>query len=71
MHRAARLAQELQLSAGSKKLSAFIAQMEDEAGKGYAGVRELKADVEAFARGFYYPGGADKPGVGTSGAKKQ
>lgn len=69
LDRAACLAQELQRAAGSKKLSAFISQMEGGGGSGVGGgedgaegsvaVRELKADVEAFARGFYYPGGAE------------
>lgn len=53
LDRAASLACEAQTRAGSKKLTAFIAEIEadDE-------VKKLKSDVEAFASRFYYPGGA-------------
>lgn len=52
LDRAALLASMIQERAGSTKLSAFIAAL-----KGDEGVKELKRDVEAFASGFYFPGG--------------
>lgn len=54
LDRAASLACAMQERAGSKKLSAFIEEMESD-----EGVKELKRDVEAFARSFYFPGGSD------------
>lgn len=53
LERAAVLACAAQERAGSKKLSAFMAEIEAD-----EGVRELKRDVEAFASRFYFPGGA-------------
>lgn len=53
LDRAAALACAAQERAGSKKLSAFVAEMEAD-----AGVEELRREVEAFAREFYFPGGA-------------
>ncbi|CAN0007619.1 unnamed protein product [Scytosiphon promiscuus] len=57
LDRAACLACAAQDRAGSKKLTAFVAEMEAD-----EGVEELKRDVEAFAEGFYYPGGAEGGG---------
>ncbi|CAN0385025.1 unnamed protein product [Ectocarpus sp. 12 AP-2014] len=51
---AACLACAAQDRAGSKKLSAFVTEMDAD-----EGVRELKGEVEAFAERFYYPGGAE------------
>lgn len=53
LDRAACLASAAQERAGSKKLAAFLAEMEAD-----SGVEELKRDVEAFAERFYFPGGA-------------
>lgn len=54
LDRASRLACAAQERAGSKKLAAFVAEMEAD-----GGVTELKRDVEAFAERFYFPGGAE------------
>lgn len=60
LDRVACLARALQERAGSKKLADFIREMQAEG----SGVAELKADVEAFSRRFYFPGG-----VGDSGER--
>ncbi|CAN0330423.1 unnamed protein product [Pylaiella littoralis] len=57
LDRAACLACAAQERAGSKKLTAFVAEIEADSGVG-----ELKRDVEAFAKGFYFPGGAKGEG---------
>lgn len=57
LDRAACLACAAQERAGSKKLSAFVAEMEAD-----EGVAELKREIEAFAEGFYFPGGAQGGG---------
>ncbi|CAN0396668.1 unnamed protein product, partial [Hapterophycus canaliculatus] len=54
LDRAASLACAAQERAGSKKLAAFMAEIEAD-----EGVAELKGEVEAFAEGFYFPGGAE------------
>ncbi|CAM9914731.1 unnamed protein product, partial [Ectocarpus sp. 8 AP-2014] len=54
LDRAACLACAVQERAGSKKLTAFVTEMDAD-----EGVRELKGEVEAFAERFYYPGGAE------------
>ena len=52
LDRAASLACAAQERAGTKKLAAFVVEMEAD-----EGVKELKREVEAFSRKFYYPGG--------------
>lgn len=59
LDRAAVLACAAQERAGTKKLSAFVVEMEAD-----EGVKELKRDVEAFACRFFYPGGTE--GIETS-----
>lgn len=54
LDRAACLACAAQERAGSKKLAAFVTEMDAD-----EGVRELKGEVEAFAERFYFPGGAE------------
>ena len=61
LDRAASLACAAQERAGSKKLAAFVEELERD-----EGVKELKRDVEAFASRFYFPGvgGGDGGGGG-------
>lgn len=54
LDRAALLACAAQERAGSKKLAAFVVEMEAD-----EGVKELRREVEAFSRIFYYPGGEE------------
>jgi glycine hydroxymethyltransferase len=56
LHRAVQLSLTLQKEAGSKLLKDFVRVATSGDGEGHQGVRKLRDDVRAFARGFPLPG---------------
>jgi glycine hydroxymethyltransferase len=56
LHRAVQLSLELQKEAGSKLLKDFVRVATSADGEGAKLVKHLRADVQAFARGFPLPG---------------
>lgn len=56
LHRAVQLSLVLQKEAGSKLLKDFVRVATTGDGEGAKGVKQLRADVRTFARGFPLPG---------------